>query len=526
MVVSSEQAAAVDSLEDLVSDLPRGRSADYVGMPSNSHFEHPRNLLATESLRFDPEKNKASKYFLGVVGGSVVTGTRLPDGRPNRWIEGGTPLGVGTDQHLMTLSYSRGGKGRAGLVPNLILLPKETSVLCIDPKGDLARFTARWRADGLGQDWVGVLDPFRCSGSRTERFHCVYNPIEMLLQSEWRTFVANARMIADSLIVTGNQQEEHWSETARQMCGGLCAHVATHVNYEGRRDLVTVWQLASELATPDPHNPQRYWLEEEMLANDAAGGMIRAAARQFYDRTGGEFSSVLSNLRKHLDFISYECMGDVLRGDSVDLRDLKRKFVTLYVTLPALRMDALRGWMRLLVQMALVACEEERTLVGNQCVFVLDEFHALSKLSAVETAIAQVAGMGAKLHIVLQNLSQLSAYEKNYETFIANAGLVQILGCGDDTTLEYVSKRLGQALTLTRSTNSPTFEQAAKQAATGESWSLANHPLMTAEEIGRYFARDDKKLRQLILRPGYRPIIAQRAFYDKHELFRGKYDEE
>ncbi len=325
---------------------------------------------------------------------------------------------------------------------------------------------------------------------------------------------------------TDNQYELHWSETAKQICGGLCGHVATHVNYEGRRDLVTVWQLASELATPDPQNPQRYWLENEMLANDAAGGMIRAAARQFYDRTGGEFSSVLSNLRKHLDWISYECMQNSLRGDSIDLRDLKRKFFTLYVTLPAMRMDALRGWMRLLVQMALVACEEERTLVGNQCVFQLDEFFALGRLSAVEVAIAQVAGLGAKLHIALQNLSQLSHYEKNYETFIANAGLVQVFGCGDDTTLEYVSKRLGQSLTLTRSTNAPTFEQAAKQAATGESWSLANHPLMTAEEIGRFFARDDKRLRQLILRPGYRPMILQRAFYDKHELFRGKYDEE
>lgn len=151
---------------------------------------------------------------------------------------------------------------------------------------------------------------------------------------------------------------------------------------------------------------------------------------------------------------------------------------------------------------------------------------ALGRLSALETAIAQIAGLGAKLYIALQNLGQLHHYEKNYETFIANTGLVQVLGCADDTTLEYVSKRLGQSLTLTRSTNAPSFEQAAKQAATGESWSLANHPLMTGEEIGRYFSRDDKKQRQLILRPGYRPMILQRAFYDKHELFQGKYDED
>lgn len=70
------------------------------------------------------------------------------------------------------------------------------------------------------------------------------------------------------------------------------------------------------------------------------------------------------------------------------------------------------------------------------------------------------------------------------------------------------------------------FEQAAKEALTGESWSLASHPLMTPEEIGRFFARDDPKFRQLIIRPGYRPMILQRAFVDKHELFQGRISDE
>lgn len=516
-------------LDELLADLPRGRSADLVGMPSNAYFESPENLLATESLRFDAEHNRQSKLFLGVLGGRVVEGPRLSDGRPNRWVEGGQPLGVGDDRHHLLMSSSRGGKGRGALLPVILTLPATTSALVIDPKGDLARISAsrraaRMRASGLNHQ-IHTLDPFGCSGSNTMNFRCAYNPIDALLKSDRNTFVANARMIADALIVVGQTKEKHWDETSKQFCTGLCAHVATHVNYAGKRNLVTVWKLASQIMEPDPANPQFYWLENEMLANDAASGMVRASARQFYDRAGGEFSSVLSNLRKHLDWIAYECMQEVLVGDSIDLRDLKRDFMTLYVTLPALRMDGLKPWLRLIVQMTLAACEEEQKLVGNQCVLILDEFFALGRLSALEIAIAQIAGLGAKLYIALQNLSQLQHYEKNYETFIANAGLIQVLGCADETTLEYVSKRLGQALTLTRSTNAPTFDQAVKQAATGESWALANHPLMTGEEVGRYFARDDKKLRQLILRPGYRPMILQRAFYDKHELFRGMYDE-
>lgn len=513
----------IDRLNELLADLPRGRAADHVGVPSNAHFESPANIIATESLRFDARENLESKIFLGVVGGIVVSGPRLPDGRASRWIKGGTPVGVGDDRHHLLIAGSRAGKGRAGIIPTILTLPATTSVLCIDPKGDLARTTARYRGEVLQQS-CGVYDPFDCSGEGTRKYRSAYNCIEGLCQGKKRMLVPNARLIADALIVSEDTKEKHWDDTAKQICAGLCTHVATHTNYAGRRDLVTVWKLASELTAPDPNKPKTFWLEEEMMASDAAGGAVRAAARQFYERATSEFSGVLSNLRKHLDWISYECMRDVLVGPSTDLRDLKRKSITQYVTLPAMRMNALCGWMRLIVQMALAACEQEQSATGNQCVMILDEFHALGRMSTLEVAIAQIAGLGAKLYIVLQNLSQLRHYGHNYETFLANAGLVQLMGCADDTTLEYVSKRLGQSLVLTRSSNAPTFEQAAKNAATGESWSLANHPLMTAEEIGRFFARDDKKLRQLILRPGFHPMILQRAFYDKHELFRGRYD--
>jgi type IV secretion system protein VirD4 len=42
---------------------------------------------------------------------------------------------------------------------------------------------------------------------------------------------------------------------------------------------------------------------------------------------------------------------------------------------------------------------------------------------------------------------------------------------------------------------------------------------MTAEEISRFFGRDDKLLRQLVIRPTWSPMVLQRAYYDKHELF-------
>ena len=192
-----------------------------------------------------------------------------------------------------------------------------------------------------------------------------------------------------------------------------------------------------------------------------------------------------------------------------------------------MRMGDLSGWNRLLVQLTLTAHEEVQEQFGGSTVMMLDEFNILGHLSCLEVAAAQIAGLGVKIVAVIQDLGQLqSKYPKSWETFIANAGAVQMFGLAHQTSLEYASKRLGQATCITRSTNAPSFDQATQQAATGESWSLSVHPLLDPEETGRFFSRDDKLLRQLILRPGYRPMVLQRAFYDKHEFFAGRFDHE
>ena len=151
-------------LSTLLDDLPRGRRPGDVGAPPSACFESPQNLLASPSLRIDLTKNVESKLLLGWLGGRVNLGDRLVDGRVNRWITGGRPIGIGDDRHHLLISQSRGGKGRGALIPILLTLPAATSVLCIDPKGDLARLTARY------------LQPDRRARPRQRRHVCRQRP--------------------------------------------------------------------------------------------------------------------------------------------------------------------------------------------------------------------------------------------------------------------------------------------------------------------------------------------------------------
>ena len=69
---------------------------------------------------------------------------------------GGNWIGPADYPHVMTIAGTRAGKSSTCLKPNLLLWP--SSVLCIDPKGELAEMSATHRA-AMGQN-VFVLDPF------------------------------------------------------------------------------------------------------------------------------------------------------------------------------------------------------------------------------------------------------------------------------------------------------------------------------------------------------------------------------
>ncbi len=76
------------------------------------------------------------------------------------------------DRHMMTIAGSRGGKGVSVIIPNLLSF--DGSVLCIDPKGENAKITARRRRE-MGQD-VFIVDPFHICGDTSDSL----NPFDTL----------------------------------------------------------------------------------------------------------------------------------------------------------------------------------------------------------------------------------------------------------------------------------------------------------------------------------------------------------
>ena len=84
---------------------------------------------------------------------------------------------------------------------------------------------------------------------------------------------------------------------------------------------------------------------------------------------------------------------------------------------------------------------------GHPVLAMLEEFPVLGHMSLIEQAAGYAAGFGLKLMIVVQDLTQLKRhYREGWETFIGNAGCIQAFGNNDQTTLEYLSKKVGECM--------------------------------------------------------------------------------
>jgi len=403
------------------------------------------------------------------------------------------PVGWEDDRHLVTIAGSRAGKGRSVIIPNLLTYPG--SVVCIDPKGENARITAAIRAaptkeGGLGQK-VYVFDPFNVSEAPNNTKAC-FNPLSLLDTSE-EDVVERVGIIADSVVVQSDAKDAHWDESSRSLIEGLILHVLTDSNFQNERSLKTVRELLlhgdrravarkkirliqdASATTSPPENddiefPEDDWssdkqpiptaqeispflaLLEEMKNNPAFPNSISGLAQSLMDMAPEERGSVLSTARRNTKFLDSlainKVLGNLLRPFSFDLLKKAVRGATVYLCLPTRYLNTHSRWLRLMVASLFDAMERDNTQpkCGHPVLAIFDEFPVLGHLKSVETAAGYMAGYGLRLWAILQDISQLRRdYPKSWETFLGNAGLIQFFANSDLSTLEFLSKRLGEA---------------------------------------------------------------------------------
>lgn len=471
---------------------------------------------------------------------------------------GKVPLGWSDDRHLITVAGSRAGKGVSAILPNLFLYPG--SIICMDPKGENATLTAHHRARELGQD-VFVLDPYNAAPTVDPKLKARFDPLQGLKVDD-PEILEKINVIADAMVVaTDDGKDAHWDELSRAMIAALIGHVLTTPSV-GFRNLVTMRKLllkgdkAFQKVLQEELDEEREDLGEDyprviannhdalfeaMRRNEALDGMISGFAQRLADMGTEERGSVLSSTDRHTRFLDGESMSRVLVAPPtermLDLRRLKtgKRPMTIYLCLPTRYFSTHSRWLRLMVGQVMAAVENQPGVPSGQyrILAILDEFPVLRHMSAIESAIGFMAGYGIILWAILQDLSQLKRdYPATWETFLGNAGMKQFFGNTDHTTLEYISKSLGDTQVVQRVMSVTGASKADREMlrmsagktaidnpdiyeSSGMSDQIISTPLLAPAEISSLFRRSSD--RQVILTSEYWPILSYREKYYEME---------
>jgi type IV secretion system protein VirD4 len=378
---------------------------------------------------------------------------------------GGTYLGHLDDRPMVTIAGARAGKTSTVLEPNLYLYPG--SMLVLDPKGELAR-TARLRR-ARGHD-VYVLDPFGQSGEACASF----NPLAELDLDD-PSLVDDVVSITNALVPDdGDARSKHWNDSARMLLVGLI--LLTLSLPPSERHLVTVRELlcltykplalaakaaaARALAEASPEEKKKYFDANsyaiKVLFNRMAamggrfGGIPAAIGSRFKQTPMTERGSIFSTAAAQTDFLDSLVLRKTLRHSDFRLGTLRsERPATIFLCLPVGRMERHSRWLRMIVQLTCTVLEGLGPYPRTRppVLYMMEEFATLGRMEIMERAAAYFPGFGVKLWVILQDITQLQRYYKTgWETFLGNAGLLQLFANGDEETLRYAAGRMEELI--------------------------------------------------------------------------------
>ena len=462
-----------------------------------AHFSEVDEATAANHLA---PSAPADAFVLGWLRG---TG-HLPDGRFRQ------------DGHILTCAPTGAGKGIGAVIPNLLDYPGSAFVL--DFKGENYAVTARARRDA-GQD-VFLIDPFGITGHPGHGMNWLD-----ALNPDDPDIVALAGAMAEMLVVsTGAEHDPHWTETARELLRGLLIYVAgLPPDRRSMSELRTIL-TASEDDWAD--------VLADMLADPLRGYRIVArTAAAHLNRPEKERGSVLSTLVRHTAWLDDPRLARAFSRHDFDLRDLKRRRMTIYLALPPDRLRACLGFVRGFIGLALDAMTATQTRPAEghaaegrpalRVAFFLDEFGQLGRMDSLADNITMLRGYGAQFWLFVQDLSQLKAVYPRWQSFLANT-TQQFFGTADYDTAKYLSDALGQSTIRYRTSSQSSqtgFSARPGGGSTGSGEHLQGRSLMTPDEIMRL-----GPTRPIVMISGEAPYLLDRLNYLEDAPYTGRFD--
>lgn len=350
-----------------------------------------------------------------------------PDAPPNA----GEPIWLDGEGHLITIAPTGAGKGRGGLIPNL--LTYEGPAIVIDPKGEACRVTARRRRE-MGQK-VHIIDPFGLVTENTDSL----NPMDAF-DVPGIDPSSLAMDVAKQLSGGGmSLKDPFWDIRGHDLAAGVISAVASTAEAKDR----SLKKVRSYLKSDDT-------VYNLAVLLDTVGGKLHRFAYEeissFLQTEDRCRSGIHATACSYFSVIGSDAAQKTVISSTIDLKAVARGDpMTIYLVVPPSKLASHAALFRLWTSALMSAVlSREGELPKYRTLFAIDECAQLGDFSMLSMVYTLARSYGVRVWAFFQDLAQIKRMLPNeWQTVLTNAAAIQVFGVPNHLMASDLAKVLG-----------------------------------------------------------------------------------
>jgi type IV secretion system protein VirD4 len=406
----------------------------------------------------------------------------------------GAPMYANGFEHVLVFAPSGSGKTRSIAIPNLFHYPY--SVVCNDIKFTLYETTSGYRERVLGHSCYCFAPAH--SESMTHRF----NPLTFI--SEDKTLrIRDIQRIAHILMPDSSKSEPIWQQASRKLFKALVLYLLDtpsrpttlgEINRMVKLQDFDLW-LLDVLDNTDNYDAEFYRNGYSYITN--------------HDKTR---KSILESFSGYFELFDDPIVDAATSASDFDLRDLRRKKMTIYVGFTDEDMERLAPlltlfWQQLISVMVMRIPDPVDEPYPLLC--LIDEFSSLGRIERLRRSLKLLREYRVRCVLMFQYIAQTyEKYSHDEAKAFTNIKTKIAYGSEDNSDAEFISKMLGTRTkkVVTRAVSN----QTGGNISASKNISYQAIPLLRPEEVMKLPSDIS-----LIIRTGSPPVKAKQYIWYK-----------
>lgn len=414
-------------------------------------------------------------------------------------------------QSVILAAPPRSGKDVGVCIPNALNWPG--SLVVTDIKRENWTITAGFRS-ACGQACYR-FEPLEANGD-TARWNCL-SYVSALAGRR----INDLQRIADILYADTPGTDPFWVASARSLFVGIGLYVL-----ETPQVPKTMGEIRRQGMATDDEGFGEHWRRLIRGRQKGVHPLSAECVRALYDvidLAPVTASSVRKTFTSRLDLWASPQLDHATAGDDFDLRELRKKPMSIYVCVNPDDLHRLRPILSLFFQQLLGLQTQELPEHTPDCKYqvclVANEFTALGRIPIVAEAIPYMAGYDVRMLLVIQAPSQLREVygHHNAETMMKSVAARIVFAPKDYPDAREISDELGMTTVQSASKSRPSFWSGGRHRSrdTSTTVSFQQRALLLPQEV-----KEIGVDQALIFYENLRPVRCQKIRYYDDQRFR------